>query len=98
LKPVLERVITVIIGELSGEDKEFYEREFDFFGRITGISGKLKPYLKRSISEKKRKIDDELKTIKLEPDVYLPSDPDNEIIGIDYTSGRPLQSHAKVSS
>jgi phosphatidylinositol 4-kinase len=28
--------------------------------------------------------------------VYLPSNPDGIVIGIDYQSGRPLQSHAKV--
>jgi phosphatidylinositol 4-kinase A len=96
LKPVLDRVISTIIYELSGEDKEFYEREFDFFGRVTGISGKLKPFLKRSKLEKKKKIDEELSNIRLESGIYLPSDPESEVIGIDYTSGRPLQSHAKV--
>ena len=28
--------------------------------------------------------------------VYLPSNPDGEVIDIDRKSGRPLQSHAKV--
>lgn len=29
--------------------------------------------------------------------VYLPSNPDGKVIDIDKKSGRPLQSHAKVS-
>jgi phosphatidylinositol 4-kinase len=30
--------------------------------------------------------------------VYLPSNPDGEVIDLDRKSGRPLQSHAKVSN
>jgi phosphatidylinositol 4-kinase len=32
----------------------------------------------------------------LEVGVYLPSNPDGEVIDLDRKSGRPLQSHAKV--
>jgi phosphatidylinositol 4-kinase len=35
--------------------------------------------------------------IKLEVGVYLPSNPDGEVIDLDRKSGRPLQSHAKVN-
>ncbi len=34
--------------------------------------------------------------IKVEVDVYLPSNPDGVVVDIDRKSGRPLQSHAKV--
>lgn len=34
--------------------------------------------------------------IKVDPGVYLPSNPDGVVVDIDRTSGRPLQSHAKV--
>ena len=37
-----------------------------------------------------------MKKIKLDVGVYLPSNPDGEVIGIDKKSGRPLQSHAKA--
>ena len=36
--------------------------------------------------------------IKVEVGVYLPSNPDGSLIDIDRKSGRPLQSHAKVSN
>ncbi|PIA16863.1 hypothetical protein COEREDRAFT_41956 [Coemansia reversa NRRL 1564] len=96
LKPVLDRIVDTIVDDLSGDDRAYYEMEFRFFGEITGISGKLKPFIKKSKSEKKRKIDEELRQIKVEPGVYLPSNPDGTVVDIDYDSGRPLQSHAKA--
>lgn len=84
------------MNHFSEEDRAFYEREFSFFNEITGISGKLRPYIKRSKPEKKQKIEEELRKIKVEVGVYLPSNPDGEVIGIDRKSGKPLQSHAKA--
>ncbi|KAJ2661711.1 phosphatidylinositol-4- kinase [Coemansia sp. RSA 1200] len=96
LKPVLERIVDVIVESLSGNDRTYYQKEFAFFGEVTGISGKLKPFIKKSKPEKKRKIDEEMRKIKVEPGVYLPSNPEGIVIDIDYDSGRPLQSHAKA--
>ena len=96
LKPTLDKVMDRMIGALSGADKSFYEREFSFFNDVTSISGKLKPYIKKSKAEKKAKIDEEMKKIPLDVGVYLPSNPDGEVVGIDRKSGRPLQSHAKA--
>ena len=96
LKPTLDIVKDRMIASFSGTDKEFYEREFSFFNEITDISGKLRPYIKRSKPEKKQKIEEELRRIKVELGVYLPSNPDGTVIGIDRTSGKPLQSHAKA--
>ncbi|KAI8869090.1 hypothetical protein GQ42DRAFT_163680 [Ramicandelaber brevisporus] len=96
LKPALDRVIATIVAGLSGADREFYRREFKFFGEVTNISGKLKPFIKKSKPEKKRKIDEELRLIKVDPGVYLPSNPEGVVVDIDYDSGRPLQSHAKA--
>src|ERR1700712_4305903 len=85
-----------MIAGFSGVDKGFYEREFRFFDEVTSISGKLKPYIKRPKPEKKQKIEEELRKIKVEVGVYLPSNPDGVVIGIDRKSGKPLQSHAKA--
>ena len=38
-----------------------------------------------------------MRKIKVDAGVYLPSNPESTVIDIDYDSGRPLQSHAKVS-
>lgn len=96
LKPKLDLVTNNMIASFSGSDKDFYEREFSFFGQITDVSGKLRPYIKKSKPEKKQKIEEELRKIKVEVGVYLPSNPDGTVVGIDRKSGKPLQSHAKA--
>lgn len=85
-----------LVTSFTSEERSFYEREFTFFNDITGISGKLRPYIKRSKPEKKEKIEEELRKIKVEVGVYLPSNPDGVVVGIDRKSGKPLQSHAKA--
>lgn len=85
-----------MVDSFSAEDRAFYEKEFSFFDEVTDISGKLKPLIKRPKPEKKLKIEEELRKIKVEVGVYLPSNPDGVVIGIDRKSGKPLQSHAKA--
>jgi len=53
MKPVFESVIAMVVDSLSGEAKAFYDREFSFFNEVTSISGKLKPYIKKTKPEKK---------------------------------------------
>jgi phosphatidylinositol 4-kinase len=96
VKPTLDKVSENLVSSFSVEDKAFYEREFSFFNEVTDISGKLKPLIRKSKPEKKQKIEEELRKIKVEVGVYLPSNPDGEVIGIDRKSGKPLQSHAKA--
>jgi phosphatidylinositol 4-kinase len=85
-----------LISSFSKSDRAFYHREFTFFDEVTDISGKLKPYIKKSKPEKKQKIEEELRKIQVEVGVYLPSNPDGVVVGIDRKSGKPLQSHAKA--
>ncbi|KIW72093.1 hypothetical protein PV04_00313 [Phialophora macrospora] len=96
VKPTLDKVMNSLISSFSGADKEFFEREFSFFSEVTDISGKLKPFIKKSKPEKKAKIEEELRKIKVAVGVYLPSNPDGVVVGIDRKSGKPLQSHAKA--
>ncbi|KAF7552189.1 hypothetical protein G7046_g7499 [Stylonectria norvegica] len=96
IKPVLDGVTEKMLRSFAPSDLDFYKREFTFFDEVTDISGKLKPYIKRSKPEKKQKIEEELRKIKVEVGVYLPSNPDGVVIGIDRKSGKPLQSHAKA--
>lgn len=96
LKPTLDRVRSRLMSTFGGKDLEFYEREFGFFNEVTGISGKLKPFIKKTKAEKKHKIDEEMQKIEVKPDVYLPSNPDGVVVDIDRKSGKPLQSHAKA--
>ncbi|KAI5120463.1 hypothetical protein M0805_006483 [Coniferiporia weirii] len=96
MKPHLDHMTDLVVSSLSGDARNFYDREFGFFNEVTSISGKLKPYIKKSKPEKKAKIDEEMAKIKVEIGVYLPSNPDGVVIDIDRKSGRPLQSHAKA--
>lgn len=96
LKPRLDEIQELMLASFSEEDLGFYKREFGFFSEVTSISGKLKPYIKKSKAEKKIKIDEEMAKIVLRPGVYLPSNPDGVLIDINRRSGRPLQSHAKA--
>lgn len=96
MKPALDEVLDKMISSFDSEEKSFYDREFGFFNTVTSISGKLKPYIKKSKGEKKAKIDEEMDKIKVDVGVYLPSNPDGTVIDIDRRSGKPLQSHAKA--
>lgn len=96
VNPILERVIKRMTSAFKDEDREFYEREFTFFNTVTGISRSLMPYLRKTKAEKKVKIDEEIAKIVVDEGVYLPSNPDGEVIDIDRKSGKPLQSHAKT--
>ncbi|KAG1849308.1 hypothetical protein DFJ58DRAFT_795151 [Suillus subalutaceus] len=96
LKPALDRMTDMVVDSLSGDARAFYDREFGFFNKVTSISGKLKPFIKKSKPEKKAKIDEEMAKIVVDIGVYLPSNPEGSVIDIDKKSGRPLQSHAKA--
>lgn len=85
-----------LVTSFTDDERNFYQREFSFFNEITGVSGKLRPYIKKSKQEKKEKIEEELRKINVEVGVYLPSNPDGVVVGIDRKSGKPLQSHAKA--
>lgn len=90
----LHHIVTSIINGLSGPAKEFYEREFDFFSKITSISGEIRPYPKGS--ERKLACLKALSQIQAQPGCYLPSNPEALVVDIDYKSGTPMQSAAKA--
>lgn len=53
MKPALDRMTYLVVDSLSGEARAFYDREFGFFNEVTSISGKLKPFIKKTRPEKK---------------------------------------------
>jgi phosphatidylinositol 4-kinase len=55
MKPALDQMMDMVVASLSGEARTFYDREFSFFREVTEISGKLKPYIKKTKPEKKVK-------------------------------------------
>ncbi|XP_034943088.1 phosphatidylinositol 4-kinase alpha [Chelonus insularis] len=91
---VLDGLVKSIVASLSGPAKQFYEREFDFFEKITNISGEIRPYPKGP--ERREACLKALRKITVQPGCYLPSNPEAMVIDIDYNSGRPMQSAAKA--
>lgn len=90
----LESLIDKIKNSSSKPAQMFYEREFDFFFKITDISRIIRPFPKGD--ERKRACLKALREVSLEPGCYLPSNPEAVIIDIDYNSGQPMQSAAKA--
>lgn len=90
----LEALTQKIISSFSGAAKRFYEREFDFFGKITAVSGEIRSFPKGA--PRKKACLEALSKIKVQPGCYLPSNPEAMVIDIDYNSGTPMQSAAKA--
>ncbi|EFI28353.1 atypical/PIKK/PI4K protein kinase [Coprinopsis cinerea okayama7 len=92
MKPKLDEMTALVVDSLSGEARSFYDREFTFFNEVTSISGKLKPFIKKTKPEKKAKIDEEMAKIVVDAPfmatfkvrkerVVVNSDPDSLLDG-----------------
>ncbi|CAF0782495.1 unnamed protein product [Brachionus calyciflorus] len=89
---LLESLIEDIKNSLSGAEKEFFKREFDFFHEITDVSAKIKD--KPLGDQRKKACQIALSQVKLVSDCYLPSNP--EAIVVKILDGTPMQSAAKA--
>ncbi|XP_010527598.1 PREDICTED: phosphatidylinositol 4-kinase alpha 1 isoform X2 [Tarenaya hassleriana] len=91
---ILPEVRQHIIDGFTSKALDLFNREFDFFDKVTSISGVLFPLPKE---ERRAGIRRELEKIELlGDDLYLPTAPNKLVRGIRVDSGIPLQSAAKV--
>ena len=94
LHDVLSQLIKAILNNLSGKSLEFYQREIAFFKKVTGISGEIRdipigPARDQACLERFALIEPEI-------GVYLPSNPECAVVGIDHASAKPMQSAEKA--
>uniref|UniRef100_A0A5F8GYX3 Phosphatidylinositol 4-kinase alpha n=1 Tax=Monodelphis domestica TaxID=13616 RepID=A0A5F8GYX3_MONDO len=82
---LLEELMEEITSKLSGPAKDFYQREFDFFNKITNVSAFPKG------DERRKACLRALAEVKVQPGCYLPSNPEAIVLDIDYKSGTPMQ-------
>ncbi|CAD7087007.1 unnamed protein product [Hermetia illucens] len=94
LYDILDSLRKCLMNSFSGAAKRFYEREFDFFAKITAVSGEIRSFPKGP--ERKKACLEALSKIKVQPGCYLPSNPEAMVLDIDYNSGTPMQSAAKA--
>ncbi|KAM7479286.1 hypothetical protein LguiA_027499 [Lonicera macranthoides] len=83
-----------IIDGFSPKALDLFNREFDFFDKVTSISGVL-----FSLPKEERRAGIRRELVKIEvkgEDLYLPTAPNKLVRGIQIDSGIPLQSAAKV--
>ncbi|XP_056844326.1 phosphatidylinositol 4-kinase alpha 1-like isoform X2 [Raphanus sativus] len=91
---ILSEVRQHIIDGFTPKALDLFSREFDFFEKVTSISGALFSLPKE---ERRAGIRRELEKIKMQgEDLYLPTAPNKLVKGIKIDSGIPLQSAAKV--
>ncbi|KAL9238192.1 hypothetical protein vseg_012653 [Gypsophila vaccaria] len=91
---LLPQVRQRIIDSFTPKALDVFQREFDFFDKVTSISGVLFPLPKE---ERRAGIRRELEKIEMQgDDLYLPTAPNKLVKGIQVDSGIPLQSAAKV--
>eukprot|EP00095_Tigriopus_kingsejongensis_P007429 maker-scaffold443_size169656-snap-gene-0.12 protein:Tk07429 transcript:maker-scaffold443_size169656-snap-gene-0.12-mRNA-1 annotation:"phosphatidylinositol 4-kinase alpha isoform x1" len=83
-----------IVDGLSGKAQKFYRREFEFFRKVTSVSGKIKEFEKGH--PRKAACIKALQEITVSHGCYLPSNPDSLVLDIDKSSGQPMQSAAKA--
>ncbi len=70
-------------------------QESSFFESVTAVSGTLLPLLGQEAKIRKQLVA-ELAKLQSSGHLYLPTNPDTRVLGIDVESAAPMKSHAKV--
>ena len=84
-----------IKAEMTDLSREKWTQESGFFQSVTAVSGVLQPLLGNEAKIRKTLIE-ELSKIKPHGHLYLPTNPDTRVLGLQVESAAPMKSHAKV--
>ena len=82
-----------ITNKMSETERRLYEHEFGLIDDLAAISERLLPL---KIEERRAALINELKSLRLHDDLYVPSHPNYRIIAINTTKSLPLKSHSRV--
>jgi phosphatidylinositol 4-kinase A len=93
LSTICEDFFVDIVINFSKEQFKLYEEEFEFFDKLTNISGYLVPFDKPLRKDELRK---KLKDFELTKNLYLPTSTDWKMTGMVKESSTPLKSSKKV--
>jgi phosphatidylinositol 4-kinase A len=93
---VFSLCIEQIMNAMSGEEREFFRREDVFVRELMDVSRRLLSYVNATKDEKRRRLAEYLSKMDLEPDLYIPYNPECRIVELIGGSARVLQSRAKT--
>jgi len=93
LPSILVDLETRLITNMSHEQRSRYENEFSLIDRLDLVSQRLLPM---EIPDRAPAVCDMLKELPLPEGVYIPSNPNYQIVSIDAEHSLALKSHARV--
>ncbi|GIL57911.1 hypothetical protein Vafri_13118 [Volvox africanus] len=89
-----EKLKRKVLAQMTPEQRAYWEAEDGYFNKVTSISGILK---KLEPDARRAKIKSELEAFgPTRADLYVPTNPDCDVLGHIPESGAPMQSAAKV--
>ncbi|GIL78260.1 hypothetical protein Vretifemale_7693, partial [Volvox reticuliferus] len=89
-----EKLKRRVLAQMTPEQRAYWEAEDGYFNKVTSISGILK---KLEPDARRAKIKSELEAFgPTRADLYVPTNPDCDVLGHIPESGAPMQSAAKV--
>jgi hypothetical protein len=93
LPKMAQGLMQVILSSLPRKSLEYMNLECEYFNRVTDISAKLSLVKDKSLHN--AIIKEALVEMGLYNGLYLPTHPEKLVVGVDVTSGAPMQSAAK---
>ncbi|KAI0980728.1 hypothetical protein GJ496_000473 [Pomphorhynchus laevis] len=94
ISSLLELMIARIKDNFSERSRQFYEKENSFVEDIVDVSHKIKKFGKGV--NRQLACTQEFERIQYRENCYLPTNPENVVVSVNYNSATPMQSAAKA--